>query len=171
VEELITKLGIDWKLLIAQLVNFGILLYILNRFVFKPLLASLNARREQIVSSVKQNEEAEAKLKEAEALKEEVMAQARKEADSIIKGAEKNASKLKAEGLAETKKEAEKIIAQGKLQLENDRALLRTELKKEVGQLISLAVEKTVGDLVDTHAQKKLTDEAIEIIKSDRIKV
>jgi len=170
-QELITKLGIDWKLLAAQVVNFAILVYILQRFVFKPVLKALESRREQIEKNAKQGDEVEQKLKEAEALKEEVLAKARKDSALIVKEAEQSAAKLKETKLAETKAEADKMIALGKAKVEQDRTALREELRKEMGSLVALAVEKTVGDVIDQHAQKKLTEEAIAIIKDAKVKI
>jgi F-type H+-transporting ATPase subunit b len=165
-QELVTKLGIDWKLLLAQVVNFAILVYILQRFVFKPILAALESRRAGIEKSSKQGEEAALKLQEAEAAKEEILAQARTHSGAIIKEAEVSASKIKDEKIEETKNEVEKLVAQGKVRIESDRIILRSELKKEMGGLISMAVEKTVGDVITTDAQKKLTEEAVAIIKN-----
>jgi F-type H+-transporting ATPase subunit b len=164
-QELVLKLGIDWKLLIAQAVNFAILVYVLQRFVYKPIVKALNGRQEDISKAAHQGEEIEAKLKETEALKEEVLAKARQESDKILKSAEEFALTIKEAELEKTKKEVEKMIASGKAQIESDRASLRSELKKEMGQLISLAVEKTVGDVVDASGQKKLAEEALEVMK------
>lgn len=164
-EELIHKLGIDWKLLIAQGVNFAILVYILQRFVFKPIVKALNSRQEDISNNDKSGEVIEAKLKETDILREEILAKARQDSDKIMKSAEQSALSLKEEELHKTKLEVEKMIFQGKAQIESDRATLRGELKKEMGTLISLAIEKTVGDVVDHSGQKKLAEEALEIMK------
>ena len=164
-QELILKLGIDWKLLIAQGVNFAILVYVLQRFVYKPIVASLNSRQADLANNAKSGEVIEAKLRETDTLREEILAKARQDSDKIIKSAEDSALTLKEDELKKTKAEVEKMIASGKTQIENDRTTLRSELKKEMGELISLAIEKTVGDVVSADAQKRLTDEAIEVMK------
>ena len=163
--DLITKLGIDWKLLLAQVVNFGILVYILQRFVFKPIVAALNERQNKIKENIQLGEEIKKKLAEAEEAKAEVLKKARLDGDKILKEAEKNATKLKEEKLHETRAEALTLIAQGRAQIEKDRASLRTELKKETGQLISLAIEKSMGDIIGESAQAKLRDQAVSSLK------
>ena len=55
--ELLTKLGVDWKLLIAQIVNFTILVSVLTYFVYRPLLDLLDARRERIRKAVEDENE------------------------------------------------------------------------------------------------------------------
>ena len=157
--ELIVKLGIDWHLLVAQGVNFAILVYVLQRFVYKPIVAALNQRQADLIKAANSGEEIEAKLRE------EILAKARQDSDKIIKSAEDSAITLKDDELSKTKKEVEKMVANGKAQIENDRTALRSELKKEMGSLISLAIEKTVGDVVGADAQKKLSEEALEIMK------
>ncbi len=164
-QDLITKLGIDWKLLLAQVVNFGILVYILQRFVFKPIVAALNERQNKIKENIALGEEIKKKLAEAEEAKAEVLKQARLDGDKILKEADKNATKLKEEKLQETRVEALTIISQGRAQIEKDRASLRTELKKETGELISLAIEKSMGDIINESAQNKLKEQALASLK------
>ncbi len=164
-QELILKLGIDWKLLLAQAVNFGILVYVLHRFVFKPLVASLAERQDAIKKNLDTADEVERKLRETETLREEVLAKARQDSDKIIQSAENSAITLREEEVMKTKSEVEKMIASGKAQIENDRTALRSELKKEIGEIVGLAIEKTVGDVVSHDAQKKLANEALEIMK------
>jgi len=169
--ELFSKLGIEWQLLLAQVVNFAILAYILQRFVYKPLVKSLNERREAIAKNAEQGEEIALKLKEAEILKEELLAKARTESEKILKDATLFATKIKEEKLQETQNESALIIASAKKQIEQDRNNLRNELKKEIGTVVALAVEKVVGDVADTHAQKKLVDEAMSIIREKRVHI
>ncbi|MEI7777477.1 MAG: F0F1 ATP synthase subunit B [bacterium] len=164
-QDLILKLGIDWKLLLAQVVNFAILAYILQRFVFKPILAALNERQNKIKENIQLGEEIKKKLTEAEEAKAEVLKQARLDGEKIIKEAEKNASKLKEEKLQETRIESLTLISQGRAQIEKDRTTLRAELKKETGELISLAIEKSMGDIINESAQSKLKDQALAVLK------
>src|SRR3989338_2422096 len=100
--ELISKLGIDWKILIAQLINFGILAYILNRFLYKPIIKLLDDRRLQIEHNKSSALLVEKKLKEADEERKNMIAGARHESEKIIKKAESSAYKIKDDILAET---------------------------------------------------------------------
>ena len=67
--ELLSKLGIDWKLLLAQVVNFGILLGVLTVFVYRPLLDLLDARRERIAKAMEDAGRIEGQKKEMEQIR------------------------------------------------------------------------------------------------------
>jgi F-type H+-transporting ATPase subunit b len=82
--ELLESLHIEWPLLIAQIVNFLILLAILGRFVYKPLMGILSQRREMIAQSVEKSQQLDAQFKEAQEHRAKELTKARREAQSII---------------------------------------------------------------------------------------
>ena len=86
--ELIKHFGIDWKLLAAQVVNFAILLFLLKRFAYKPILGMLKKRREEIEKGLKFTKDAETKLNLIGEEREEVLKTARQEALKIVGDAE-----------------------------------------------------------------------------------
>ena len=165
-DQLIVKLGIDWKLLLAQAVNFAILVYILQRYAFKPLMKSLKGRQEEIAKASAQAREVESRLKEAESVKHDILEKARRDGEVKVKEAVKDAARLHDEKLGEAHAEAERIIAQGAAVLEKERVALRGELKKDMGALVVAAVEKAVGDVIDEKAQKKLSDDALTALRN-----
>ena len=73
-------LGIEWPLLISQLINFILLIVLMRMFLYKPVLNMLNARKERIAQSMKDAERVSAAAREAEAEKGKVLDQARREA-------------------------------------------------------------------------------------------
>ena len=91
--ELVNQLGIDWKLLLAQGVNFVILLFVLTKFVYKPLMKMVEARRQKIELGVKGGEKAEQIIKQAEQEKVGIIQEADVQAVAIISEAEQNAQK------------------------------------------------------------------------------
>ena len=91
--ELFSQLGIDWKLLLAQGVNFVILLIVLTKFVYKPLIKIVEERRKKIELGVKGGEMAEKIIKQAEQDKVGIIQEADTQAVAIISEAEKNAQK------------------------------------------------------------------------------
>ena len=86
--DLLSQFGIDWRLFVAQLLNFLILLWILRRFVYPPLVKLLRERRGQIERGVAEAEEAS-----------QALARARAEADAMRREAEVNAQQIVAEAL------------------------------------------------------------------------
>ena len=83
-DSLLTQLGIDWKLLIAQIINFLVLLAILYKFLYKPVFKILHDREEKIEKSLRQAERIEKNLFESEAEKSKIVAEARNEAGKVI---------------------------------------------------------------------------------------
>ena len=77
--ELFSKLGIDWRLLVAQLANFLILLFVLRRFAYKPLLKLLEERKQRIADGLANAQKAKSNLEEAEKERQEIISTAKKE--------------------------------------------------------------------------------------------
>ena len=88
--EILNQIGIDGKLLLAQAVNFLILLFLLHRFAYKPMLAFLEKRSDRIEKGLRDAEEAEKRLVQAAENEEKVLAKAREEAKKIIADARAN---------------------------------------------------------------------------------
>ena len=167
--ELLSKLGIDWKILIAQLVNFGILAFVLTYYLYRPIIKVLEKRRNEIERNKNISGKMDAKLKEIEASKDKVLKDARVQSETIIKSAEKSAAALRDELLNATKKEQEKMIIQGQKRLEEERVKLVSQIKHDVGAVIGEAIERTVGDFVDEGAQKKLATGALRALEKAHI--
>lgn len=165
--EILTQLGIDWRLLLAQVVNFLILLYVLKRFAYKPVLDVLDARKERVENAKQVAQEAEHKMEIAEQERENILDEARKQSTEIIAQAEKDAQSRGEHILEEAEKERARITKEGEKVVQEERAKLRHELKSEVGGLVTDAIRKTVADLADERTTKRLTDEALEILNSE----
>lgn len=163
--DLIHNLGIDWKLLIAQLINFAILFFVLRRFAFRPLLALLDKRREKVV----EGERVAAALAAAQAAgavkAEEVLAYARKESTEIIVTAKKDAVRLRESLEADAKREVGKILAEGERRLQEAKVRVEAELQKELGAVVLLAAERAVGDVLDDRARERLSASAFSALE------
>lgn len=163
--ELFSNLGIDWKILIAQAVNFAVLLFILRAFAYKPVLKMLNTRREEIEKAQKYAGEIEARIKNIEETKETALAEARKESTILIKKAEENAVKAAEKIVADANAQAKAAGAAEHKKLEQEREKLREDLRKEIGETVVLAIEKSVGDVLDKGAKEKLLSQALDKAK------
>ena len=168
--ELFSKLGIEWHLILAQIINFAILLFILGRFAYRPLMKILKERQERIKLDEEKSVELSKEIAVARQRGEEILAAARVEGDKIIKQAEASGKNLAERIIAEAKTEVERQIALGRKTLSDERARLSSEIKKDIGEVVTLAVEKAVGDLTDKHMEAKLVDEALRIINGPKAK-
>ncbi|MFA6271752.1 MAG: F0F1 ATP synthase subunit B [Patescibacteria group bacterium] len=164
-DELVKTFHIDWKLIIAQVINFGIVLGVLWYFALKPLMKVMNKRTEDIDQSLKNAEEIEKKLKVAGETKDRIVTDAKKESQAIMEKASKEAEKLKADKIAETRSEMEKIAAKTKTSLLADKDQMIADARKEVGSLIIEASSKIVGKNLDSETNRKMVEETVNQIK------
>lgn len=159
---LFSSLGINWMLLLAQVVNFAILVFVLTKFLYKPIIKMLDDRKKRIADDLEKSTILETKLIEADSNKEEILAEARRTGEKLIKQSEKNALALKDTLAKEAAAESEKIRRDAKRQIESDRQKTMDELKKELGGLVALSVEKALGDVTDKSTQDKLVEGALK---------
>ena len=95
--ETLSALGIDVKLLIAQIINFGVILFILIKLLYKPVLRTLENRKKQIAESIKKVEEIDRRVITIESECKAKLEETRKDIDALIEDAKENAGKLKKE--------------------------------------------------------------------------
>ncbi|KKQ62032.1 MAG: ATP synthase subunit b [Parcubacteria group bacterium GW2011_GWE2_38_18] len=149
-EELIKTFHIDAKLIIAQLINFIIVLGVLYKFAYKPVLQMLNDRSDKIDKSLSDAKKIEEKLAQAETDYKEVIAKARKEASAVIEKSNIINEEKRTEMLAKAKEDIGQIINKEKEKMQAEKAQTLKEIRSEVAELVALSLEK----LID----KKLTD-------------
>lgn len=143
-EELFSTFGIDWRLIVAQALNFGIVLVALTWLLYKPVLKTLDERREKIAQGVKDAERAAEAAANADAEAKKVTHAAALDADQIVASARDAASSEKARIVKEAEARAEAIArdAEARAQETADRA--RRESEKEIARLAVLAAEKVL---------------------------
>ena len=110
-------LGINWKPFLAQLVNFGVVLFVLNKYVFTPIGNKLEERRQRIEKALKDSEDIEKEKHEFEEWKAGAIAEANKKAAEIVAQAQNQASKENTEAVQKTKQEQESVVSQAKKKL------------------------------------------------------
>ena len=165
-EELIKHFGIDWKLLIAQAINFFILLFLLKKFAYGPILKILRKRKEEIEGGLKASKEAKERLERAEELKEETLQKARGEALSIVGQAEKTAKIRQEEIVQGGHQKAELIMADAKKVIEEEKAKMGEEVYQNAEALIKLGLEKVLGRMPTKERDEILIQEALRELKT-----
>jgi len=156
--EVFAKLGVDWRLLIAQAINFAILFWVLRRFAYRPMLDFLESRSERIDKGLKDAEAARKKLVEIEEKEKQVLTQARNEAHKIIVSAEASAKKRDAERLVETEEKTKRFLEDARVKIEEEKKKILTEAKAEIAEVIVLSVEKILKEKVDGAKDKQLIE-------------
>lgn len=152
------KLGINAYQLLAQGINFLILMFVLKKFLLKPMLALLEKRRMSIADQVKTEEELSTRIKDYEHKDQQVLKQSKIKADEIIKLAQAQAGKEAAEILAAARQESKKILAQAdinaKLEFEKGKTKLKAMAIKEAAVLANQAL----SEVLSKEDQQKITE-------------
>src|SRR3989338_4328594 len=160
--ELMTKLGIDWRLFIAQLVNFVVLIAVLYRFAYKPVLTLLEKRRVRIEKSLEEAQRIEEESKRMEQLKMQKVEEAKREAAAVLEDAAKKAEAAQQATLATTRVESEKIVMKAKQQIAHERGELLKGVQGEAAELVASAVEKVLKEKMDGEKDKKFIIDALQ---------
>lgn len=161
---LIEKLGIDWRLLSAQLVNFALLIIILHRLLYKPVLEMFRKRSNIILRSIEEARKNKEGLKLLEQKKEKEMIEARIAAKNIIGKAEILAKAREEKILAAAKEEREKLIGESKNIIRAQKDAMVKELEKEIGGLAVAVVEKFFNKGLTKNEHEKIVKNIISSI-------
>jgi len=159
--ELLEAFGINYKILIAQLLNFAILFFVLYKLGYKPIFKFLEDRREKIKSGIEMAEKAENQLNEAQEEKKAVIVEAKKEAADIMAKADKLAKESKDEMVKKAKEEIRLAVDQEKQRIKNEKTQTIKEIKDEIADLIILAAEKVMEEKIDAKKDKEIINKAI----------
>ncbi len=160
--DFLNDFGVKPIFLAAQAVNFFILLFILKKFLYKPILGMLEKRKGVIAESMKNAEEIEKKLKLIGDEREEALRKAGKEAEGIIKDATEAANQIISEAHLKAGEDIKKMIKKSEENLEREREALHQEIKAEVSDLIVLSLQKVTGKVISGKDQKELIDKSIK---------
>ncbi|KKU86066.1 MAG: ATP synthase subunit b [Parcubacteria group bacterium GW2011_GWA2_47_9] len=142
--ELFHQLGVDWKLLLSQGVNFLILLAVLTFVLFRPLLKVLEERKKKIELGLKVGKEAEERLLAIDKMKEEKLGEAEKMAFEIVKKGEAEAKAGADKIIIEGGKKADDILKEAGQIAERRQEEARLAMAKEAKTLVRAAIIKTV---------------------------
>jgi F-type H+-transporting ATPase subunit b len=159
VEEIARTFGVDWPQLVAQVISFAIVCALLYRFAYRPILAMLAQRKEQIAQGLANAEQIKAELARTEAQRQEVMAQANVEADRLIEEAREAAARVRQEETRKAMAAAEEIVARAREVTARDHARMLAELKREVGRLVVKTTAAVTGKILTPEDQRRLAEE------------
>lgn len=153
------KLGINVTWLIAQAVNFGLLLFILWTLAYKPVLKMLNDRKVKIQESLEYADKVKQDAAEQQKAFEQKLEATRREMQAATASAAQAGEKEKERILAEARAEARKLVDQAKEQIAYERKQMLAELRQDVVQLSMLAAQKVVRTSLDEQAQRALIND------------
>ena len=162
------NLGLDYKLLIAQVVNFGLFFIIFKKFIAKPFLNLIkeeeeNEKKHELLKSklLKQDEEIELKRN---TFKEEL----NKKEDNLISTARERAKAVELKIIEEAEEDAKRIKKDSLLELESEKQDLYKQLRNKISTLSLIIVEKELKDVLNEETKKKITSAIIKNLPKEK---
>jgi F-type H+-transporting ATPase subunit b len=148
-------------------VVFTLLVLLLKKFAWKPILSAVDERNQSIKNSLAQAEKARGEMSELTANNEKIIAQAKVDRDVILKEARDIKNEIISEAKDKASKEAEKLVTTAKEQILNEKMKAITELKNHVADLsIEMAEKILSSELSDVAKQKELVTKALKESKN-----
>ena len=145
-----------------QIIIFVLLLLLLRKFAWKPILNAVNERETGIKNALDAAEKAKLEMQKLQADNEKLLQEARAEREVMMKEAREIKAKMIADAKEEAKAEADKTIAQAQVAIESEKKSAIAELKQQVASLSLEIAEKVVkNELSDKEKQLKLVDEML----------
>jgi F-type H+-transporting ATPase subunit b len=148
--------------LIAQLVIFLLVLFILYRLAWGPLLKILNERRARIAQGVEATQRALQELEAAEKERQAKLEEARREAQAMLDRITKQAEDLRKELEAKAREQAEALTAKARAEIQQERQKAVQDLRSQVADLAVMAAGRIIGESLDAKKHRELIERAIE---------
>jgi F-type H+-transporting ATPase subunit b len=156
-----SALGLNVPVLVAQLINFFLLLVVLRLFLYKPILEMLDRRSQRIREGLEAAEQSKSQAASAERDVAKQLAEARRQGQALVAQAQEASTRLQEEARNQARREAETLLerARNEIQLERDQAI--AELRGAFADLTISAAEKVIDQSLDRQAHKKLIDDVL----------
>jgi F-type H+-transporting ATPase subunit b len=156
----------DTGLTIWMLITFMIVLFLLTKYAWKPIMKAIKDREKSIEDALKSAENAKAEMNNLKAENEKILQAARNERDIMIKEAREIRESMIAEAKGKAKAEGEKLLASAREAIQNEKMAAITDLKNQVAQLSIDIAEKIIArELSAENKQKELLGDLLKEVK------
>lgn len=166
--ELISKLGIDWKLLLANALTFFLVLWVLRKFAYRPIMDVLDKRQQAIGAGLDAAKRSKEELTAIQQDKLEVLKAAKTEALAIVAEAKQQGEAAKQKLAEQAQAESAATIAKTKALLDRERRDMVQQAKGELADLVVEATEKVLAGSMDATAKDKLSKAAVQALQEAR---
>ncbi|HEY3110848.1 MAG TPA: F0F1 ATP synthase subunit B [Chloroflexota bacterium] len=160
------QLGINLNGLIAQLINFLILYFLLSKFLFPRVTQMLDARAARIRESVERAEQVQRDAERTEQQFHERLAEARREGQGIVANANQIAQRIQAEAQEKAQGEAEAFLTRAREQIRRETQQASAELRQQVASLAMLAASRVVERSLDERQHVELIERVLREAES-----
>lgn len=160
--DVLGSLGINGKLFLAQLVNVSVILLVMWRWVYKPLLKTIDARDKKIREGLSNADEAKVLAEQARAEYERVVHEAKLEAREVLATVKREAEELRAQEQAETQKQIAKQLQAAEEKMHQEKQAMLASIRAETADMVVRAVEKVLAGASDAGTQKALVKQSLD---------
>ena len=144
-QQLFAAFGINWKLLLIQGINFGVLLIVLSYFLYRPLMKVIDERRAKIAEGVRAAEAAASRLADAKVEGDSIVGAGAKQAEELVASARMRAGEKELELVSLAESKAEAIMRDAQARAEESKRMALQESQKEIARAAMLAAEKILA--------------------------
>jgi F-type H+-transporting ATPase subunit b len=153
------KLGLDPKILLAQLISFSLVFFVLWKFAYGPIFAMLQARKEKIAEALANAEKVKADMARTEAERQKILADAGDKANKLIEEGRQAAARVREQETQKAIAAAEQIVTKAREAAAQERAQMLAQLKREVGRLVVQTTTSVTGKILTPDDQRRLAEE------------
>lgn len=154
-------LGINLNLFLAQLINFGVVVWLLWTLLYKPVTKMLNDRTARIEASLREADQVKQQLANAKRDYDAEIAKGRQEAAAIVAQAQDRAKAQEAEILAQARKEGDRIREEARTQAITERDQMLREAKNQIAELVTLTASRVLDAELKAGGHDKLIAESL----------
>jgi F-type H+-transporting ATPase subunit b len=158
-EAIAGTLGLNWPGLIWHAVNFIVLLVLLRLFLFKPVVGMLDARAQRVRDSMEQAEQARRAAEQAEADRQTLLAETRREAEQIRARADEQAKRILADADARAKERQQLVEQQAEATARQIEERVMAQVRAQLADLVVTAVDRVTRGALDANAQRGLVQQ------------
>ncbi|HDS28982.1 MAG TPA: ATP synthase F0 subunit B [Candidatus Acetothermia bacterium] len=162
--------NVNWTLLLG-VANFGILLYLLKRLLFRPALEFLDRRREQIAERIHVAQVSEQRALALVEQRDRELQTARERMDQLLNDARQEADRMLAEARSEARADSVRILADGRRQLEQERDRMIQDLKNAYAQMAVLGAERVLDREIRSEDHRRLLDQLLEELDDEALRI
>ena len=159
ISETAQQFGVDWPHFIAQCLSFAIVLFLLHRLAYKPILQILEDRRQRIKEGLENAERIKAELAKTEAARQEALNQANAQANKLIEEARVAAAKVLERETQKAMATANQMVTKAREASEAELVRMKAELRKEIGRLVVETTAKVTGKVLTVEDHRRLAEE------------
>lgn len=159
------QLGVESKLLLAQIVNFSIIIFILSKLLYKPILDILDKRKAEIQKGLELTQKMQNEHEALQVKQQKILEEARRDAKKVIDEAVKQARDKEKEILSQAHVQSQSIIDKAGEEVRQLHDKLKVDLKKEAVDLAVVMTKRVIGSVLKSDDQHRIIAQNIKDLK------